>query len=118
MAQRKQPCQHFFLRLLKSRIVREEIPVRALGAGGSPVILATWKAEIGRIVVRGQPRQIVQETPSPKNQTRAGGVVQVVECLPSKHETPSLNPSTEKRKKERKNNQTEWTSSEDQALQV
>jgi hypothetical protein len=74
--------------------------------------------EIRRTEVQVHLRQIVQETPSPKNQTRAGGVVQVVECLPSKHETPSLNPSTEKRKKERKNNQTEWTSSEDQALQV
>jgi hypothetical protein len=30
------------------------------------LILATWEAEIGRISVQGQPRQIVQETPSPK----------------------------------------------------
>jgi hypothetical protein len=38
-----------------------------MGAGVSPsVILATWKAEIGRTKVRGQPRQIVQERPSPK----------------------------------------------------
>jgi hypothetical protein len=28
-----------------------------------PVILATWKAEIRRIEVRGQPREIVHETP-------------------------------------------------------
>jgi hypothetical protein len=30
------------------------------------VILATWEAEIRRITVRSQPRQIVMETPSPK----------------------------------------------------
>jgi hypothetical protein len=29
-------------------------------------ILATWEAEIRRIMVRGQPGQIVHETPSPK----------------------------------------------------
>jgi hypothetical protein len=33
---------------------------------------------------------------------RAGGVVQVVECLPSKCEALSLNPSTEKKKKRKK----------------
>jgi hypothetical protein len=32
----------------------------------TPVILATWEAEIGRISVQGQSRQIVQETPSSK----------------------------------------------------
>jgi hypothetical protein len=30
------------------------------------VILATWEAEIGRIMVQGQTREIVYETPSPK----------------------------------------------------
>jgi hypothetical protein len=32
----------------------------------TPVILASWEAEIGKILVRGQPMQIVQVTPSPK----------------------------------------------------
>jgi hypothetical protein len=31
-----------------------------------PIILATWEVEISRIKVQGQPRPIVQETPSPK----------------------------------------------------
>jgi hypothetical protein len=31
----------------------------------TPVILATWEAEICRIMVPGQPRQIVHETPPP-----------------------------------------------------
>jgi hypothetical protein len=32
----------------------------------TPVILDTWEAEFGRIVVVGWPGQIVPETPSPK----------------------------------------------------
>jgi hypothetical protein len=32
----------------------------------TPVILATWEIEIRRILVRGQPGQTVQLTPSPK----------------------------------------------------
>jgi hypothetical protein len=31
-----------------------------------PLILATWEAEIRRIAIQGQHRQIVHETPSPK----------------------------------------------------
>jgi hypothetical protein len=31
-----------------------------------PVLLATWEAEIRKIVVQNQPRQVVGETPSPK----------------------------------------------------
>jgi hypothetical protein len=30
------------------------------------IILATWKAEIRKITVQGQPKQIVWEIPSPK----------------------------------------------------
>jgi hypothetical protein len=31
-----------------------------------PIILAIWEAEIKRITVQGQPREIVQENTSPK----------------------------------------------------
>jgi hypothetical protein len=49
----------------------------------TPVILATWEAEIRRITVQGQSRQIVCKTPISKI-TRAkwtGGVAQMVERL-------------------------------------
>jgi hypothetical protein len=67
----------------------------------TPVILATQEAEIRRIAVWSQPRQIVCETMSWKNpsQKRAGGVTQVVEHLPSNGEALSSNPSTIKKKK-------------------
>jgi hypothetical protein len=32
----------------------------------TPVIVDIWEAEIGRITVQDQPRQIVPKTPSPK----------------------------------------------------
>jgi hypothetical protein len=52
----------------------------------TPVILATWETEIGRIKAGGQPGQIVHETPSPNGMQMGakwtGGVVQAVECLP------------------------------------
>jgi hypothetical protein len=61
-----------------------------------PVILAISEAEIRKIEIQCQPGQIVLETLSQKypTQKRAGGVAQVVECLPSKGEALSLNPST------------------------
>jgi hypothetical protein len=50
----------------------------------TPVILATQEAEIRRIAVEGQPRQIDHETLSQKYpaQKRADRVSQMVECLP------------------------------------
>jgi hypothetical protein len=58
------------------------------------VILATWKAEIRRITVRDQPRQIIYETLSQKysTQKRAGGIAQVVEHLSSKSNSVNSNP--------------------------
>jgi hypothetical protein len=46
-----------------------------------PIFLATQEADIRRIAVRNQPRQIVRETLSRKNpsQKRAGGVAQGID---------------------------------------
>jgi hypothetical protein len=68
-----------------------------------PVILATQEAEIRRIKVESQPRQIVNETLSlktlhkkkKKKKNRDGRVAQ---C-----ESPKLKPQNRKKKKERKN---------------
>jgi hypothetical protein len=67
----------------------------------TPVILATQKAEIRRIVVWSQPRQI-PNTYKEKRWKRGGGggVAQLVKCLPCKSETLSSNSST-RRKKDR-----------------
>jgi hypothetical protein len=66
-----------------------------------PVILATQEAETRRIVVQRQPRQTVHGTLSCKypTQKRAGRVAQMAECLPSKGEALSSNPSTTYTKK-------------------
>jgi hypothetical protein len=58
-----------------------------------PVIPATQEAEIKRIMVQSQPRQIVQETLSRKNpsQKSAGGVAQAV--------GPEFKPQYHKKKK-------------------
>jgi hypothetical protein len=57
----------------------------------TPIILATQEAEIRRILVQNQPRQIVHETLSQKNpsQKRAGGVAQGI--------GPEFKPSTKKK---------------------
>jgi hypothetical protein len=61
----------------------------------------TQEAEIRRIVVQSQPRQIVQETLSQKHPTqkRAGRLAQVVEHLPCKYKTLSSNSSSSPPKK-------------------
>jgi hypothetical protein len=65
-----------------------------------PTILAPWEVEIKRIAVQRQLRQIHCKTLSGKDPTkRAGWVAQAVECLPSKHEAMTANPSTTKKKK-------------------
>jgi hypothetical protein len=61
----------------------------------TPVILATWEVQIRRIVVRSQPGQIALEIlfgKHPNMKKRAGGVAQVVECLPSKKALSSNPP--------------------------
>jgi hypothetical protein len=56
----------------------------------TPIILTTWEAEIGKIICPGQPTKIACEILSPKEpEQKAVRMVQVVECLPSKHEAPS-----------------------------
>jgi hypothetical protein len=53
-------------------------------------IVATWEAEIRRITVQGQPKQIVYKTPISKitKLKWTGGVAQVVEYLLCKCKAP------------------------------
>jgi hypothetical protein len=54
-------------------------------------MLATWKAEIEKTAVQGQPNQIVCETPISKITIAkwTGGMAQAVESLLCKHEALS-----------------------------
>jgi hypothetical protein len=66
-----------------------------------PITLATWEVEIRRIIIRGQLKQIVHETPTSKI-TRVkwtGGMAQAVEHLLYKCEALSSKPSPTKKKK-------------------
>jgi hypothetical protein len=64
-----------------------------------PVILATQEAEIRKITVQSQLRQVVLETLSQKNpsQKRAGRIVGA--RLPNKHKSLSSNISAAKKKR-------------------
>jgi hypothetical protein len=64
------------------------------------VILATWEAEIRRIMVQSQSRKIVHKTLSQKysTQNRASDVAQVGKHLPYKCEALNSNPNTIKKK--------------------
>jgi hypothetical protein len=67
----------------------------------TPVILATQEAEIRRIMAQSQSQaNSSQDTISkiPNTKKRAGRVTHVVDCLPSKCEALSSNPSTTKKK--------------------
>jgi hypothetical protein len=57
-----------------------------------PVILATWETEIRRIAVQST-RAYLEKN---QHKKKSDGVAQVVECLPSKHETLSSAPPKEK----------------------
>jgi hypothetical protein len=50
----------------KEKIYMKRIPIAGPYQWLTPVILATWEAEIRRIMVQGQTRQIVLTTLSPK----------------------------------------------------
>jgi hypothetical protein len=67
----------------------------------TPVIPAAQEAEIRRITVQSQPRANSSETLSRRtlHEKRAGGAAQGVECLTSKCESLSSNPSAAKKKK-------------------
>jgi hypothetical protein len=66
----------------------------------TPVILATWEAEIGLMAVTGQARQTVQEIPSPKYPEQNALEVWLLDSLLlCKHEALSSKPSPTKKKK-------------------
>jgi hypothetical protein len=65
-----------------------------------PVILATWEAEIKRIMVQGQPGQIVHETLSPKQPQQNALEVWLKWWIAAlQAEALSSNPSPAKKKK-------------------
>jgi hypothetical protein len=61
-----------------------------------PIILVTWEAEIRRITVQGQPKQIVHKTTISKiaRAKQTGHVALSVEHLFCKHKTLNSNPSS------------------------
>jgi hypothetical protein len=61
------------------------------------VILAIWEAEIRKIMVQGQPMEIVQEIPSPKI-TRAKWTVGVTQMVERLFARSNSSPTYKKRK--------------------
>jgi hypothetical protein len=62
------------------------------------IILATWKAEIGRIMVRGQLGKTAGRPHLQNNQTKwTGAVAESIECLCCKCEALSSNTSPNKK---------------------
>jgi hypothetical protein len=61
-----------------------------------PITLATQETEVRRIVLQSQAwaNSTLDPILKKSSQKRFGGVVQVVECLPSQCEALSSNPST------------------------
>jgi hypothetical protein len=69
------------------------------------VVLAAWEAEMGKIEVQSQARQIVCKTLSISKITRAkwtGGVTQVIECLFYRHEALSHQKKQKQKKTKKK----------------
>jgi hypothetical protein len=66
-----------------------------------PIILAIWKAEIGRMEVRGQPGQIVCET-CPRNLQNTQSKMDRREVWLSKHEALSAKPSPTKKERKKR----------------
>jgi hypothetical protein len=67
----------------------------------TPVILATWEAEIRRIMVQSQPVQIVLQ-PLTQNYPTQSEVAQVVVNLPSKCKGTEIKPHYYQKKKKKR----------------
>jgi hypothetical protein len=92
-----------FLSITQEKCLCQKFKIGAGHQWLSPVILATQEAEIRKIVVQSQPREIIGETLSRKNtkQKRADGVAQGV--------SPEFKPQYwEKKKKNGEKKKRSW----------